>query len=428
MKDVNTKQSLVRDVQMGTTLQPTVQATRTLAQWKEVLPPITAPELIGSMTASEMIKVVNPTEEEIQYALEEFKRSNLADVNSVNYEKVSNIGKKQLVDLNNRLKEFTTKMTGFKTPGLFGMIDELSKEIKDSDYPAIWQKAVNAKPTVWARFCNLFNSTSSRESLNSHFDTLTSFVEQRGATLETKLTGIEKQLIVQRNEQLLNIKTLETSFDLYLQTFMNLRKEFLVVCMLEHYYTSYVHQLGAETQQNTDLVLSNEFDASKEVLRDIGDKRMLMHKSLIQLPVTAQQSKNLVVVCKNLLKEIDNTIFHGFPIIRTNLAGLAVGLRTQQAILTNRSAQDLEYNTSMMAAEVSGDLAVKGELLSSESRKREAEGVAALVDKVIEVERRLTDARAQSATNLEDAKTSLLKTTETVKEALVSTIQDNSYA
>lgn len=428
MKDVNTKQSLVRDVQMGTTLQPTVQATRTLAQWKEVLPPITAPELIGSMTASEMIKVVNPTEEEIQYALEEFKRSNLADVNSVNYEKVSNIGKKQLVDLNNRLKEFTTKMTGFKTPGLFGMIDELSKEIKDSDYPAIWQKAVNAKPTVWARFCNLFNSTSSRESLNSHFDTLTSFVEQRGATLETKLTGIEKQLIVQRNEQLLNIKTLETSFDLYLQTFMNLRKEFLVVCMLEHYYTSYVHQLGAETQQNTDLVLSNEFDASKEVLRDIGDKRMLMHKSLIQLPVTAQQSKNLVVVCKNLLKEIDNTIFHGFPIIRTNLAGLAVGLRTQQAILTNRSAQDLEHNTSMMAAEVSGDLAVKGELLSSESRKREAEGVAALVDKVIEVERRLTDARAQSATNLEDAKTSLLKTTETVKEALVSTIQDNSYA
>ncbi len=428
MKDVNTKQSLVRDVQMGTSLQPTVQATRTLAQWKEVLPPITAPELIGSMTASEMIKVVNPTEEEIQYALEEFKRSNLADVNSVNYEKVSNIGKKQLVDLNNRLKEFTTKMTGFKTPGLFGMIDELSKEIKDSDYPAIWQKAVNAKPTVWARFCNLFNSTSSRESLNSHFDTLTSFVEQRGATLETKLTGIEKQLIVQRNEQLLNIKTLETSFDLYLQTFMNLRKEFLVVCMLEHYYTSYVHQLGAETQQNTDLVLSNEFDASKEVLRDIGDKRMLMHKSLIQLPVTAQQSKNLVVVCKNLLKEIDNTIFHGFPIIRTNLAGLAVGLRTQQAILTNRSAQDLEHNTSMMAAEVSGDLAVKGELLSSESRKREAEGVAALVDKVIEVERRLTDARAQSATNLEDAKTSLLKTTETVKEALVSTIQDNSYA
>ena len=179
MKDVNTKQSLVRDVQMGTSLQPTVQATRTLAQWKEVLPPITAPELIGSMTASEMIKVVNPTEEEIQYALEEFKRSNLADVNSVNYEKVSNIGKKQLVDLNNRLKEFTTKMTGFKTPGLFGMIDELSKEIKDSDYPAIWQKAVNAKPTVWARFCNLFNSTSSRESLNSHFDTLTLNIEKR---------------------------------------------------------------------------------------------------------------------------------------------------------------------------------------------------------------------------------------------------------
>lgn len=414
----NTKQVLHRDVGMSSSLTPTVQATRTLAEWKEILPPLTGLELLNSLQSNQMIEVVNPSEEEIQYALTEFKRLNLVDVNSLNYEKVSSIGKKQLTTLNTRLKEFTTKMTGFQTPGLFGLIDDLSKDLKEADFPAVWQKAVNAKPTMWARFCNIFNSTSARNSLNNHFNSLSTLVQERGNTLEAKLTSIEKQLIVQRNEQLLNIKTLETSFELYLQTFIDLRKEFLIVCMLEHYYTSYVHQLGEETQKNTDLILNNEFDASKEILRDIGDKRMLMHKSLLQLPITAQQSKNLVVVCKNLLKEIDNTVYHGFPIIRTNLTGLAVGLRTQQAILTNRSAQDLEQNTSMLAAEVAGDLAVKGELLSSESRLREAEGVAALIEKVIEVERRLSEARVQSANNLEEAKSSLLKTTAIVKEVL----------
>ena len=412
-------QVLHRDLGMPNSLMPSPSTSSlSIAEWKEILPTPEPSEVMSALQKSMMIEVVNPTQEEVTYALGEFKRLGLADVTKVDYEKVSGIGKQQFVNLNNNLKKFTKQLDGVTTPGMFGLVDDLSKEIKDADYPAIWQKALNAKPTRWARFLNMFNSTSSRESLNSHFDSLSQMVSLKGKNLEAKLTQIEKELIVQRNEQLLNIKTLETSFDMYLETFNDLRKQFVVVVFLEHYYDSYVKQLAQQTTNNTDLILANEFDSSKEILRDIGDKRLIMHKSLLQLPMTAQQSKNMVTVCKNLLKEIDNTVNYGFPIIRANLSSLGIGLRTQQSILTNRSAQDLEHSTSMMAAEVAGDLAVKGELLSSESRLREANNVAQLVDKIVEIERRLSEAKITSENNFDEAKTSLLRTTSLTKEVL----------
>lgn len=415
----DTKQVLHRDLGMPNSLMtPPVVSTLSVAEWKEILPPVNVSEVMSALNKSMMIEAVNPTEEEVTYALGEFKRLGLSDVTKVDYEKVSTIAKQQFVNLNNNLKKFTTQLTSVQTPGMFGLVDELSKDIKDTDYPAIWAKAVNAKPTRWARFLNVFNNKSSNDSLNNHFNSLSELVSTKGKNLETKLTAIEKQLIIQRNEQLLNIKTLQTSFDMYLETFIDLRKQFIVVVFLEHYYDSYVKQLAQHTTQNTDLILANEFDSAKEVLRDIGDKRAIMHKSLLQLPMTAHQSKNMITVCKNLLKEIDNTVDYGFPIIRSNLSSLGVGLRTQQAMLTNRSAQDLEHNTSMMAAEVAGDLAVRGELLGSESRLREAQNIALLVDKIVEVERRLSDAKSTSANNLEEAKTSLLRTTALTKEVL----------
>ena len=156
------------------------------------------------------------------------------------------------------------------------------------------------------------------------------------------------------------------------------------------------------------------------MLEDIQDKRLILHKTVIQLPITAQQNKNLVGVCKNLLKEIQNTRTSSFMSIRTNLVTLGTALKTQQALLTNQSAKDLEHNSSILASEISGNLAVKGVLISSEARLKEVQTVQKLIENLERSSESLMEARQQSQLNIEEATITLLETTNKVKELISS--------
>lgn len=383
-----------------------------------ILPERTPAQLIASLEKSGMNQVVSVNEEKATKILAEFKRLGLDKVEDITYEHVSLIGKSEFTKLNSELKNFTSRMTAIETPGLFGLIDDLSKNIQDAELDALWQKAVNAKPTLWARFMNVFNKKSARESLNTQFTTLSTVLNTKGKGLEKKLGEIEKELLKQQNEQTINIKTLETSFELYYNAFLGLRDQLAMVSFLEQYYGEYLNFLRTESGRVQDLVIDNQLRNAEEVHRDIQDKRLVIHKAMLQMPITSQQNANLVTVCKNLLKEIENTRLSSFPTIRSNLLGLGISLRTQQAMMTNDSAQELDRNLAKMAAKVSGDLTEKGILLSSEARLREADTLKALVEDLKELEGRLLTAKQQSQTNMDEATTKLLESTTELKGVL----------
>ena len=136
---------------------------------------------------------------------------------------------------------------------------------------------------------------------------------------------------------------------------------------------------------------------------------------MLQMPITSQQNANLVTVCRNLLKEIENTRLSSFPTIRSNLLGLGISLRTQQSMMTNASAQELDRNLTKMAAKVSGDLTEKGIKLSGEARLREAETLKAVVDDLVALEGRLVAAKQENQANFDQTKSMLLESTVTVK-------------
>ena len=418
----------------GSTVVPDALAVDTLAKKLDVIPD-TAPvsrmnvlatilpertpaQLIAALEKTGMNQVVSVNEEKATKILAEFKRLGLDKVEDITYEHVSLIGKNEFTKLNSELKNFTSRMTAIETPGLFGLIDDLSKNIQDAELDALWQKAVNAKPTLWARFMNVFNKKSARESLNSQFTTLSTVLSTKGKGLEKKLGEIEKELLKQQNEQTINIKTLETSFELYYNAFLGLRDQLAMVSFLEQYYGEYLGFLRTESGRVQDLVIDNQLRNAEEVHRDIQDKRLVIHKAMLQMPITSQQNANLVTVCKNLLKEIENTRLSSFPTIRSNLLGLGISLRTQQAMMTNDSAQELDRNLAKMAAKVSGDLTEKGILLSSEARLREADTLKALVEDLKALEGRLLTAKQQSQTNMDEATTKLLESTTELKGVL----------
>ena len=310
-------------------------------------------------------------------------------------------------------------MDKVQTPGLFPMIDDLSKKLHDAELANIWNKAVNAKPTLWAKFLNIFDKKSANISLNSKYEQLTTLVTQRSSGLESKITELEKELVKQENEQRINVKMLEHAYSMYYKTFLELRQQLIFIVFLEEYYKKHLEDLSNVVNEDA-LILQNELKDAQTVLEDIQDKRLILHKTVIQLPITAQQNKNLVGVCKNLLKEIQNTRTSSFMSIRTNLVTLGTALKTQQALLTNQSAKDLEHNSSILASEISGNLAVKGVLISSEARLKEVQTVQKLIENLERSSESLMEARQQSQLNIEEATITLLETTNKVKELISS--------
>ena len=368
---------------------------------------------------TEYTQALSISQEDHEFVLSEFTKKKFNNLANINYDTISTIANKEFNDLNEKLKAFTSQMDKVQTPGLFPMIDDLSKKLHDAELANIWNKAVNAKPTLWAKFLNIFDKKSANISLNSKYEQLTTHVTQRSSGLESKITELEKELVKQENEQRINVKMLEHAYSMYYKTFLELRQQLIFIVFLEEYYKKHLEDLSNVVNEDA-LVLQNELKEAETVLEDIQDKRLILHKTIVQLPITAQQNKNLVGVCKNLLKEIQNTRTSSFMSIRTNLVTLGTALKTQQALLTNQSAKDLEHNSSILASEISGNLAVKGVLLSSESRLKEVQTVQKLIENLERSSEALMEARQQSQLNIEEATATLLETTNKVKELISS--------
>ena len=368
---------------------------------------------------TEYTQALSISQEDHEFVLSEFTKKKFNNLANINYDTISIIANKEFNDLNEKLKAFTSQMDKVQTPGLFPMIDDLSKKLHDAELANIWNKAVNAKPTLWAKFLNIFDKKSANLSLNSKYEQLTTLVTQRSSGLESKITELEKELVKQENEQRINVKMLEHAYSMYYKTFLELRQQLIFIVFLEEYYKKHLEDLSNVVNEDA-LVLQNELKEAETVLEDIQDKRLILHKTIVQLPITAQQNKNLVGVCKNLLKEIQNTRTSSFMSIRTNLVTLGTALKTQQALLTNQSAKDLEHNSSILASEISGNLAVKGVLLSSESRLKEVQTVQKLIENLERSSEALMEARQQSQLNIEEATATLLETTNKVKELISS--------
>ena len=368
---------------------------------------------------TEYTQALSISQEDHEFVLSEFTKKKFNNLANINYDTISTIANKEFNDLNEKLKAFTSQMDKVQTPGLFQMIDDLSKKLHDAELANIWNKAVNAKPTLWAKFLNIFDKKSANLSLNSKYEQLTTLVTQRSSGLESKITELEKELVKQENEQRINVKMLEHAYSMYYKTFLELRQQLIFIVFLEEYYKKHLEDLSNVVNEDA-LILQNELKDAQTVLEDIQDKRLILHKTVIQLPITAQQNKNLVGVCKNLLKEIQNTRTSSFMSIRTNLVTLGTALKTQQALLTNQSAKDLEHNSSILASEISGNLAVKGVLISSEARLKEVQTVQKLIENLERSSESLMEARQQSQLNIEEATITLLETTNKVKELISS--------
>lgn len=395
--------------------QPQVHGTHQVSTYQQTR----NDEIITALATHGFDKLMKPDEVELIYVNSVFQNKGFHNIDSVTFAAVQEIGKAEFADLNNKLKRFTSAMSGVETSGMLGMLDDLSKDVQDVDLEGIWTKAVNAKAPLWVRFLNMFRPSYAKTYTGNKLTDLQQLLSGRTNALETKLTKIERELSNQKDSQEKNIKTLESSFEVYYNAFQQLRKQFALVVYLEFSYKAQLDDYKATNAGIlTELTVHKKMQDYERIYDDIQNKRLILHKTLLQLPIQVQQNNNLIKVCKSLMKEIDNTLAGSFPMIRSNMMQIGVAIMAQKAFLSTDAAQKLEANSTAMATKVTNDLTIKAELLSSEARLREAEATQRLVQEVQQFKNHLVTVKAESQQNIEKATAILNQATEDVKQLL----------
>ena len=371
-----------------------------------------------SLSTSQTYELFAPTQEEIQHVSVLFKNRKLDNINVITYKVVSEIAKPEFVSLNNQLKQFTSKISSIKAPGLFTLLDELSKGVSDADLEQIWERTVNAKPSLMARIFSVFNPKAIGTNLQTQYESVYKLLTERSKGLEVKLGAIEKQLIVQKHEQENNIAALTSSFEMYFNSFQNVRTEFIFTLYLEEFYKQEIEKFKLANPNLQDLQVSKQLSEYDSVLNDIENKRLVLHGALIKFPIIVKQNENLINVSKNILKEIDNTLLNNFTSIRSNLMGLGISLNAQQALLGTNQAKLLDEQSSKLSSKIVGDLSVKAEKFASESRLREAENIKKLVGDIRVINDKVQQAKEENKADMQKAQDILNEATQELKQIL----------
>ena len=81
---------------------------------------------------TEYTQALSISQEDHEFVLSEFTKKKFNNLANINYDTISIIANKEFNDLNEKLKAFTSQMDKVQTPGLFPMIDDLSKKLVEA--------------------------------------------------------------------------------------------------------------------------------------------------------------------------------------------------------------------------------------------------------------------------------------------------------
>lgn len=359
--------------------------------------------------------VMIPDEMELTYINSIFQNKGFHLIDNITLDAVDNIGKQNFLDLNNKLKEFTKAMDGVKSAGILSIMSDLSKEVDEIDAEGVIERATNAKPTFLALFLGLFDKHAKSKSIAQKLDGMLTIINDKKGTVEGKLVNMEKNLRDQYSEQELNIKTMDKCYKAYEDTFKEMRRQFGLIVYLEHNFKSQFEQYKQSVADKTDVLIGTKIMEYERVLKNIENRRLLIQKTMSQLPLSATQCNTLINVCQNLMDEINTTLISSFPSIRGSLTSLGAVISARKAMLGNELASKLEADLALTATKAIGSLAVQTELVSANNRKREVETVQKIVEEMKANKQLIDSAKQQASQIIKDSGNLLTSLSEDIK-------------
>ena len=347
--------------------------------------------------------LLNPTQQELSYIEGVYNSTNFHNMDYLTEEYASRFAEKEMQDMSKSLSEFMRDMglVASDNSSIAVLMDNLSKEANTKELEGIWQSAINAKPTLLAQMIGLFNSQYKKKNVINQVSKFSQIIDDKGQRIGNRIDNIEKDLINQQQAQKNHIKLLEGTFELYYQSFKKIREKFILINYIE---TNYRSQL--EVFKKGELVsieAQKKLNQYERILSLIENKRLLIHKSLMQIVFTVDNNDKLIKSCQNVLIDIDGILLHSLPNIKSNLITIAIALRTEKTLLENESITMFDSNQSILAKKVSSDLIIKTEELQGKKRLRDSEIMSELVLETKNLQERLKIAKENKQKDVDKA-------------------------
>lgn len=362
-------------------------------------------EIIESLKKQGTYEILLPKDNELKYADGIYVSSNLSNVGLLKEDSIQNLGKKELETLNNKMRDFIDglNLVSSENTGIYDLMTDLSKSVKPDELKEIWQKAINAKPTLLATIIGLFNSPYKDKNVINQVKELSKIIDDKGKLVGKKIDGIEQDLTKQKEIQKDNINQLNKTFEIYYKSVKDLRLQYMIAMYLQHDFKIHLNNFKNSNLNNQSIEFNKQLTEYERIESLIDNKCLLMQKSLMQILIAVKNNDNLIKVCYNLLSEIDNTLTHSLPNIRSNIATIAVALRAERGLKENQFVQTLDEQESSLASEITGMLSVKAEKLAGSNRKREANAMEKLVLEAEKFENEIKEAKEQKKKDIDES-------------------------
>lgn len=361
--------------------------------------------------------ILVPSNIEIQYVRGLFDRSGIVNIAHVSYDTVDEIARSEFLKLNSGLAELTKKYSNVKMPQMLAIIQHLTKEVDKAQIIQTWEDVQNVKPTVGQKIIALFNKDHLSHELNKRFNQALQIISGSAATLENEIIQIEKNLREEYKSQEENIRDLENSFEKYFDAFKDLRRSFIFVVILEDFYRRGLDAYKASINTN-DLMIQHRLSEYESIYSEIQNKKAIIHKALLQLPVMSMQNKALITASRQTMRDINNTLVSTMPMIRGNITQIVAAIRVEHGLNGSKAAQNLESNLSTMSMQLMGDVAKRAASAASEGRLKDAQNISNLVSSLKNFKEEMNNAAIENNRRFSEAEDLMIKSTAELKQIL----------
>ena len=361
--------------------------------------------VIDSLQKQGMYQILQPTSNELKLSDGIYVSGNFSNIDLLNEETISNLGEKELGKLNSSLKVFIDglNLVASENKGLFDLMDDLSKTVNPQEMNEIWEKAVNAKPNLLEIIIGIFNSQYKKKVIINKLTNSATLIEKKGKIVGAKIDSIENSLLQQKEQQINNIKKLNETFELYYHAVKDLRVQYILIMYIQYNFKLSLNNFKQTNKGSTGIDFTKKLLSYERIDSMIDSKALLMQQSLMQILIAVKNNDNLIKVCQNLLFEINNTIIHSLPNIRTNIVTLAIALRAERGLKENSSVKELEEQQSILTQKILVNITVKAEELSGQSALKGANTMKKLVEEAEKFQSDILKAKENKRKDIDNA-------------------------
>lgn len=361
--------------------------------------------------------ILVPTNIEVEYVRNLFSQKDYNNIDTITHELVSEIAKNDFINLNKGLQDLTKKYTSAKMPEMFQLISKLSTELSKADIEGVWNDVQDTKPSLGQKVVSLFNKNYLSEQLDKKFKQALDLITGRASTLENEIISIEKELHNQYQEQQKTIQDLETSFQRYFEAFLSLRRSFIFCLLLEDIYERKLEHYKS-TVNPADLMIQHKLKEYESVFNEIKNKKLIIHKSLLQLPIMSTQNRTLLEASRQTMRDINNTIISTLPMIRANIVQIVSAIRIEHGLNSSMASNNLENNLSSLSMKLMGDVAKKAATVQADGRLKDAQNISDLIQNLSKFKSDMDSLSIENDKKMTEAQNLLNNSTNELKQIL----------